>query len=66
MLILANRYYIRRMDLNGSDYEIITDDNDHCHVLAYDYSAQYLYLADASSKKIKRIQMDGEFIISNI
>ena len=60
MIFFANKLYIRIMGVNGSDYNILLLDHQHCHVLNYDYEDQYLYWADAASKEIMRIKMDGK------
>lgn len=65
VVIFSNKFYIRMMNMDGSNYNILLDDHDHCHVLNFDYQEQYLYWADASTKQISRIKMDGSKVKKN-
>lgn len=69
-LIFGNKYYIRRVNTDGTGFASISSEHTYTHVLDYDYKNKMIYFADAPSLKqtIKRMNFDGsgkEVIESN-
>jgi len=58
-LIFSNRYYIRRLSVDGRNYDILTQNLHNVVALDYDLSEQQLYFIDARQKKLLRMNMNG-------
>jgi len=58
-LIFSNRYYIRRLSVDGHYYDILTQTLHNVVALDYDLSHQQLYFIDARQKKLFRMMMNG-------
>ncbi|ELU16597.1 hypothetical protein CAPTEDRAFT_170076 [Capitella teleta] len=59
-LIFGNRYYVRKMNLDGSGFEHVSKDHEYTHVLDYDYKENKVYLVDAGSGQLVEMSLDGE------
>ncbi|XP_046995596.1 low-density lipoprotein receptor-related protein 2 [Schistocerca americana] len=53
-LIFTNKYYIRNMSLDATQYSLVHQDLMNVVALDFDYKDQYLYFCDVSAKTIYR------------
>ena len=58
-MIFSNRYYIRRLSVDGRYYDILTQTLHNVVALDYDLAQQHLYFIDARQKKLFRMMMNG-------
>ncbi|XP_074662760.1 prolow-density lipoprotein receptor-related protein 1-like isoform X2 [Tubulanus polymorphus] len=60
-LVLANRYYIRRMDLYGNKMSLISQTLSNAVAIEFDWKQQSLFWSDVtgSGSKISSMSMDG-------
>ena len=60
-IIFGNKYYIRRVNTDGTGFASLSSQHTYTHVLDYDYKNRVIYFADAPSLKqtIKRMNFDG-------
>ena len=60
-LIFSNRYYIRNLAIDGSDYNLIADGFNNLVALDFDYKEGKIYFSDSwnYNEKIMRVNMDG-------
>jgi len=58
-LVFSNRYYIRRLSLDGRYYDILTQTLHNVVALDYDLADQQLYFVDARQRKLIRMNMNG-------
>lgn len=58
-LLVANRYYIRNISLDGRDIELLGMGFDNIVSLDYDYKEQKVYFADVGKQRIYRLNMVG-------
>ena len=54
-LLFANRYYLRKMNLNGSAMSTLVSDGQLIHIFDYDSVHKHFYYADAQGGHIRRI-----------
>lgn len=62
LILLANHYYLRKMSVDGKNYERVTDANIQIGVFDFDYREEKIYFTDYSTSEIKRMGMDGQNI----
>jgi len=58
-LIFSNRYYIRRLSVDGHYYDILTQHLHNVVALDYDLSEDQIYFIDARQRKLLRMTMNG-------
>jgi len=58
-LIFSNRYYIRRLSVDGRSYDILTQTLHNVVALDYDLRDRQLYFIDARQRKLLRMNMNG-------
>ena len=58
-LVFTNRYYIRKLSVDGQYYNIITQGLRNVVALDFDYLEQRLYFIDVQLQKIMRIFING-------
>ena len=58
-LIFSNRYYIRRLSVDGRSYDILTQTLHNVVALDYDLRDEQLYFVDARQRKLLRMSMNG-------
>jgi len=58
-LVFSNRYYIRRLSVDGQYYDIVTQSLHNVVALDYDLTEQQLYFIDTQQKKLLRMNMNG-------
>ncbi|XP_072034880.1 low-density lipoprotein receptor-related protein 2-like isoform X2 [Amphiura filiformis] len=60
-LIFTNRYYIRRLAIDGSDYQLIKDGFNNIVALEFDYKENKIYFCDNTNRleKVMRMNLDG-------
>ena len=58
-LIFSNRYYIRRLSVDGRYYDILTQTLHNVVALDYDLRDQQLYFIDQRQRKLIRMNMNG-------
>ena len=58
-LVFSNRYYIRRLSVDGRYYDVLTQSLHNVVALDYDLSQQQLYFVDARQRKLLRMNMNG-------
>lgn len=59
-VIFGNKYYIRHMELNGSDYGHYKPDMTFVHVLDFDWKTQRIYFIDITRKTINFLGFEAE------
>ncbi|KAK7915952.1 hypothetical protein WMY93_011713 [Mugilogobius chulae] len=60
-LIFANRYYLRKLNLDGSNYTLIKQGLNNAVALDFDYRQQMIYWTDVTTQgsMIRRMYMNG-------
>lgn len=58
-IIFSNRYYLRNMSIDASQYNLIKMDLKNVVALDYDYKEERLYYADVGNKTLNRIFTNG-------
>uniref|UniRef100_A0A9J8C7Z3 Low density lipoprotein receptor-related protein 1Ab n=2 Tax=Cyprinus carpio carpio TaxID=630221 RepID=A0A9J8C7Z3_CYPCA len=60
-LIFANRYYLRKLDLDGSNYTLIKQGLNNAVALDYHYAEQMIYWTDVTTQgsMIRRMNING-------
>uniref|UniRef100_A0AAV2M5F0 EGF-like domain-containing protein n=1 Tax=Knipowitschia caucasica TaxID=637954 RepID=A0AAV2M5F0_KNICA len=60
-LIFANRYYLRKLNLDGSNYTLIKQGLNNAVALDFDYREQMIYWTDVTTQgsMIRRMYMNG-------
>jgi Calcium-binding EGF domain. len=53
-LVFTNKYYVRNMSVDASQYSLIHQDLMNVVALDFDYKAGYMYFCDVSAKTIFR------------
>ena len=59
-LVLANKYTIRKIALNGTQLDILLSDTELVHILDFDSVGRHIYYADALGRHIRRINYDHD------
>ena len=57
-LIFANRYDIRSVSINGSDYRLVVGGMKGIVCLDFDYATNYVYWTDVTHKILQRARID--------
>ncbi|XP_063240571.1 low-density lipoprotein receptor-related protein 2 [Bacillus rossius redtenbacheri] len=59
-LVFTNKYYVRNMSTDGSQYSLVHQDLMNVVALDFDYKEQYMYFCDVTAKTIFRSKIGSE------
>jgi Low-density lipoprotein receptor repeat class B len=57
--VFSNRYYLRKLSIDGKYYSIVTQGLHNVVALDFDLAEEQLYFIDVQTQKILRINMNG-------
>ncbi|KAF5276464.1 hypothetical protein FQA39_LY06533 [Lamprigera yunnana] len=58
-IVFTNKYYVRNMSIDSSQYNLVHQDLMNVVALDYDYAAQKMYFCDVTAKTIFRSNING-------